>query len=76
MLDYNYFNNYHKMIPIDLSKQQALDANPKTIQQINSTGNLEDLSTIFLIIEEAKKNSFRCFTRNYKSILILFFVLL
>ena len=64
------------MITIDLSKQQALDANPKTIQQINSTGNLEDLSTIFLIIEEAKKNSFRCFTRNYKSILILFFVLL
>ena len=64
------------MIPIDLSKQQALDANPKTIQQINSTGNPEDLSTIFLIIEEAKKNSFRFFTRNYKSILILFFVLL
>ena len=64
------------MIPIDLSKQQALDANPKTIQQINSTGNLEDLSTIFLIIEEAKKNSFRFFTRSYKSILILFFVLL
>ena len=64
------------MITIDLSKQQALDANPKTIQQINSPGNLEDQSTIFLIIEEAKKNSFRFFTRNYKSILILFFVLL
>ena len=46
------------MITIDLSKQQALDANPKTIQQINSTGNLEDQSTIFLIIEEAKENSF------------------
>ena len=29
------------MIAIDLSKQQALDADPKTIQQMNFTGNLE-----------------------------------
>ena len=26
LLDYNYFNNYCKMIAIDLSKQQAPDA--------------------------------------------------
>ena len=26
LLDYNYFDNYCKMIAIDLSKQQALDA--------------------------------------------------
>ena len=35
------------MITIDLSKQQALDANPKAIQQINFTGNLEEQSTKF-----------------------------
>ena len=29
------------MIAIDLSKQQALDADLETIQQINFTGNLE-----------------------------------
>ena len=29
LLDYNYFNDYYKMIPIDLSKQQALDPDPK-----------------------------------------------
>ena len=29
------------MIAIDLSKQQALDADPKTIQQINFTENPE-----------------------------------
>ena len=40
LLDYNYFNNYYKMIAINLSKQQALDADPKAIQQINFTGNL------------------------------------
>ena len=34
LLDYAYFKKYYKMIGIDLSKQQALDANPKAIQQI------------------------------------------
>ena len=31
LLDYNYFNNYYKMITKDLSKQQALDADPKAM---------------------------------------------
>ena len=45
------------MIAIDLSKQQALDADPKTIQQINFTGNLDQPAggAIFFIIEEAKE---------------------
>ena len=42
---------------IDLSKQQALDADPRAIHQINFTGNLErDNGTLmFFIIEEAKE---------------------
>ena len=32
LLDYNYFKNSYNMIAIDLSKQQALDADPKAIQ--------------------------------------------
>ena len=40
LLDYNYFKDYYKMIAIDLSKQEALEPVPKTIQQINFTGNL------------------------------------
>ena len=43
------------MILIDLSKQQALDAGPKEIQQINFTRNLEQQATIFFIIEETKE---------------------
>ena len=35
------------MIATDLSKQQALDADPKTIQKINFTGNLEKQLTMF-----------------------------
>ena len=40
-IDYTYFKNYYKMIAIYLIKQQKLDADPKVIQQINFTGNLE-----------------------------------
>ena len=31
LLDYNYFENCYKMIAIDLSKQQALNADRKAI---------------------------------------------
>ena len=37
LLDYTYFKKYYKMIAVDLSKQQALDADPKATQQINFT---------------------------------------
>ena len=57
LLDYVYYKNYCKMAAIDLSNQQALDANPKVIQQINFTGNLDqaETTTMFFIIEEAKQ---------------------
>ena len=35
----DYYNKHYKLIAIDLSKQQALDTDPKAIQQINFTGN-------------------------------------
>ena len=45
------------MIAIDLSKQQALDADPKAVQQINFTENLDRVgqTTMYFIIEEEKK---------------------
>ena len=48
------------MIAIDLSKQQALDADPRVIPQINFTANLyrEEEATIFFIIEEAMETLF------------------
>ena len=46
------------MIAIVLSKQQTLDADPRAIQQINFTENLDTAWDIimFFIIEEAKEN--------------------
>ena len=41
LLDYIYFKNYCKMIAVNLSKQQPLDADPKAIQQIRFTANLD-----------------------------------
>ena len=45
------------MIAIDLSKQQAWDADPRAIQQINFTANLDrdDGTAMFFIIEQAKE---------------------
>ena len=48
------------MIVIELSKQQALDADPKAIQQINFTGNLAQdpvANTTLFIIEETKETN-------------------
>ena len=66
LLDYTYFKKYYKMIAIDLSKQQALDADPRAIQQINFTANLDRArnTRIYLILEEAKET---VFTRHCKS---------
>ena len=61
LLDYNYFNNYNKIIAIDLSKLQELDADPNVIQQVNLPGNLNggenvnDNTIMFFIIEKAKE---------------------
>ena len=57
LLDYCYFKENYKMIEIDLSWQQVLDADPRAIQQINFTASLDRAAnaTMFFIIEEAKE---------------------
>ena len=34
LLDYAYFKDNYRLIAVDLSKQKALDADPRAIQQI------------------------------------------
>ena len=48
------------MIAIDLSKQQALDPDPKAIQQTNFTANLDRAGNtrIYFILEETKETVF------------------
>ena len=54
------YKNYYKMIAVDLSKQQALDADPKAIQRINFTVNLDRAGNtiISFILEKAKETVF------------------
>ena len=56
LLDCPYFKDSYKMIAIDLSKQQALDADPRAIQQINFTAFLDRAGNtrVYFILEEAK----------------------
>ena len=63
LLDYTYFKNY-QMIAIDLIKQQALDADPKAIQQINFTVNWIRMETehCFSLLKKQKKKKKRFFT--------------
>ena len=57
LLDYSYFKDSYKMIPVDFSKQQALDADPRAIQQTSFTANLDRAGStrIYFILEEAKE---------------------
>ena len=57
LLDYPSFKENYKIIQINLSKQPALVADPRTIQQINFKANLDRAgnTTVFSIIEEAKE---------------------
>ena len=57
LLDYPYFADTYKMIAVDLSKQQALDADPRAIQQINFTANLDRArnTRVYFILEVTKE---------------------
>ena len=71
-LDYNYFEEYYKLIAIDLSKQQKLDADLKAIQQNNFNGNLEKDASIFAITEETKE----IFSKGTVKVLWFYFILI
>ena len=59
MLDYAYFKDNYKLIAVDLSKQKALDADTRAIQQIIFQGVLggDDNTKIrlYTILEQSKE---------------------
>ena len=71
------FQKCNKLIAIDLSKQQKLDADPKAIQQINFTRNLDRAEgvTMFFIFQEAKETVFD-FSKATVKVLWFYFVLI
>ena len=59
MSDYAYFEDNYRLIAIDLSKQKALDADPRAIQQIAFQGvvggNDGTKIRLYPIIEQSKE---------------------
>ena len=57
MLDFAYFEKNYKIIAVDLSKQKALDADSRAIQQIIFIGEIKAAVAntrviIFYVLEE------------------------
>ena len=58
MLDFAYFEKTYRLIAADLSKEKALDADPKAIQQIIFTGKASANVLIYYILKKSKETMF------------------
>ena len=54
-LDFAYFEKNYRLIAADLSKQKALDADSRAIQQIIFTGKTDNQIRIYYILEQSKE---------------------
>ena len=68
LLDYDCFKKYYKLIAIDLSKQQVLQENEDSIQQINFIGRLTEAANVFIIIKE-KEHTILKFSQNFANVM-------
>ena len=55
LLDFAYFEKNYRLIAADLSKQKALDANSRTVQQITFTGKTDNKIKVYYILEKSKE---------------------
>ena len=55
MLDFDFFEKHYKLIAADLSKQKALDADPKAIQQIIFNVKTDNQIRVYYILEQSKE---------------------
>ena len=55
LLDYNYFDKHYKLVAVNLSKQNELEADPRAIQQIEFNYMLGKYSTIYWVLEKSKE---------------------
>ena len=54
-MDFAYFEKNYRLIVADLTKQKALDANPKAIQQIIFTGKTDNTIRVYYVLEQSKE---------------------
>ena len=73
LLDFAYFEKNYRLIAVDLSKQKALDADSRAIQQIIFTGKIKaaDPNTrviIYYILEQSNKKILEFFKGTTKEL--------
>ena len=54
-MDFAYLKKNYRLIAADLSKQKALDADPRAIQQIIFTAKASKNLAIYYILEQSKE---------------------
>ena len=54
-MDFAYFEKNYKLTGVDLSKQKALDADPKAIQKIIFNGKTDNQIRAYYILEQSKE---------------------
>ena len=69
LLDFAYFEKDYRLIAVDLSKEKALDADPKAIQQIIFTGKVDDEALTFFYILEKSKETMLQFSKGTTKVL-------
>ena len=57
LLDYTRFKDNYRLIAVDLSKQKALDADPRAIQQIVFQGVVGGYTILYTILEKSKETA-------------------
>ena len=68
LLDFAYFEKNYRIIAADLSKQKALDADPRVIQEIIFTGKTNQDVVIYYTLEQTKETIFQ-FSKGTTNIL-------
>ena len=76
LLDFAYFEKNYRFIAADLSKQKALDADPRTIQQIIFTGKTKSTVAntrviIYNVLEQSKETTSHFSKRTTKVLWII-----
>ena len=54
-MDFADFEKNYRLIAVDLSKQKALDADSRAIQQIIFTGKTDNQIRVYYILEQSKE---------------------
>ena len=73
-MDYAYFKDHYRLIAVDLSKQKALDADPRAIQQIVFQGVVGGANNtkirLYTILEKSKETILE-FAKGTAKVLLL-----